>query len=94
MRSGRCSSTRTRCPSTCWARTVETTWEVGAPITWSGEYEGKAYEDHGTVLAGDVRAQVLSTTHFSPLTGKEDVPENYHTVTYHASSGERRGRPA
>ena len=61
--------------------TVETTWEVGSPITWSGEFDGKSYEDHGTVLEA-TPGQVLSTTHFSPLTGKEDVPENYHTVTY------------
>jgi hypothetical protein len=24
----------------------------------------------------------LTVTHFSPLTGQEDKPENYHTVTY------------
>ena len=24
---------------------VETTWQVGDPITWSGEYDGRAYQD-------------------------------------------------
>ena len=30
---------------------VETDWQVGSPITWSGEFEGRPFEDHGTVVA-------------------------------------------
>jgi hypothetical protein len=26
--------------------------------------------------------RLLQVTHFSPLTGQADVPENYHVVTY------------
>ena len=26
---------------------VETSWEVGSPITWNGEYEGRPYQDKG-----------------------------------------------
>lgn len=60
---------------------LETDWKVGSPIVWRGEYEGKQYEDHGTVL--EVKEnEKISNTHFSPLTGKQDVPENYHTLTY------------
>lgn len=60
---------------------VETTWEPGTPIRWRGEYEGRKYEDKGEVLEV-VPEQKLTVTHFSPLTGEEDKPENYHTVTY------------
>ncbi|TCC41905.1 SRPBCC family protein [Kribbella speibonae] len=60
---------------------VKTDWQVGSPITWSGEYEGKSYEDKGEVLAVEP-GRLLSFTHFSPLTGQPDVPENYHTLTY------------
>ncbi len=60
---------------------VETDWEVGHPITWNGEWEGKPYQDKGQVLAYDEPAR-LSVTHFSPLTGQDDVPENYHTLVY------------
>lgn len=60
---------------------VETDWQVGSPITWSGEYEGRPFEDHGTVVAFEP-AQVLEVTHFSPLSGQEDRPENYHRVRY------------
>jgi len=60
---------------------VETDWEVGHPITWNGEWEGKPYQDKGQVLAYD-EPERLSVTHFSPLTGQDDVPENYHTLVY------------
>jgi uncharacterized protein YndB with AHSA1/START domain len=61
--------------------TVETTWEPGSPITWSGEYDGHRYQDHGEVL-DVVPEERLVVTHFSPMTGQEDVPENYHRVAY------------
>jgi uncharacterized protein YndB with AHSA1/START domain len=60
---------------------VETDWRPGSPIVWKGEYEGKAYEDKGQVVEV-VPEQRLRVTHFSPLTGQEDVPENYHELTY------------
>ena len=60
---------------------VETTWEQGSRITWSGEYQGRKYEDHGEVLEIDP-GRHLKVTHYSPLSGQDDVPENYHTVTY------------
>jgi uncharacterized protein YndB with AHSA1/START domain len=60
---------------------VATTWEVGSPITWDGEYEGRAYQDKGEVLIYD-EPQVLSVTHYSPMMGKPDEPESYHTLVY------------
>jgi len=60
---------------------VETSWEVGAPIRWKGEYDGKSYEDKGEVVEV-VPEERLTVTHFSPLTGQADKPENYHTVKY------------
>jgi len=60
---------------------VETDWEVGHPITWNGEWEGKPYRDKGQVLAYD-EPERLSVTHFSPLTGQDDLPESYHTLVY------------
>jgi uncharacterized protein YndB with AHSA1/START domain len=60
---------------------VETTWEVGTPITYSGEWNGKPYRDVGTILEVEP-PRLLRTTHYSPLTGLPDAPENYHTVEY------------
>ena len=60
---------------------VETDWQVGSPITWSGEMDGKPYQDKGEVLRADP-GWLLEVTHYSPLMGQEDRPENYHTVRY------------
>ncbi|MFG1620599.1 SRPBCC domain-containing protein [Kribbella sp. NPDC049227] len=60
---------------------VETDWQVGSPITWTGEWEGKPYQDKGEILEVE-SGRLLRLTHFSPLTGQPDVPENYHTLTY------------
>lgn len=60
---------------------VESDWQPGSPIAWKGEYEGKPYEDHGEIVEV-VPDQVLEVTHFSPLSGQPDEPENYHHVRY------------
>ena len=60
---------------------MQTSWKVGGPITWKGEWKGKPYEDKGTVLAVEPK-RLLKTTHWSPMGGTEDKPENYHTVSY------------
>jgi uncharacterized protein YndB with AHSA1/START domain len=60
---------------------VVTDWEPGGSIVWKGEYEGKPYEDRGEILEV-VPERRLRMTHFSPLSGADDVPENYHTLTY------------
>ena len=60
---------------------VTTTWDVGSPITWDGEYEGRAYQDKGEVLTYD-EPNVLSVSHYSPMMGQPDEPENYHTLVY------------
>ena len=63
---------------------MSTDWKEGSPISWKGEWKGKAYEDKGQVL--EVQPQKrLSYTHWSPMGGSEDKPENYHTVTYELS---------
>ena len=58
-----------------------TDWKEGSEITWSGTYEGKSYRDKGTIVE-IVPEKKLHTTHYSPLSGKEDKPENYHHVIY------------
>ena len=59
---------------------VVSDWKEGSPITWRGEYLGKKYEDKGVILKAEP-GQTLQYTHFSPLGGTADLPENYHTVT-------------
>ncbi len=59
-------------------------WKEGSPITWKGEWEGKHYEDRGVILRLEPE-RVLHYSHFSPLSGLQDRPENYHTVTIELS---------
>jgi len=56
-------------------------WKVGSPIIYKGVYEGKAYEDKGNVLKAEPEKALLMT-HWSPLSGTPDTPENYHQVSY------------
>jgi uncharacterized protein YndB with AHSA1/START domain len=59
---------------------VVTDWREGSPIVWKGEWQGKSYEDRGRIQR--IRPeQMLEYTHFSPMSGLADTPENYHTVT-------------
>ena len=60
---------------------VESDWKPGSPIVWRGEFEGKSYEDKGEIVEVQPERR-LKMTHFSPLGGKEDAPENYHTLLY------------
>jgi uncharacterized protein YndB with AHSA1/START domain len=60
---------------------VVTDWKQGSPIVWKGEYEGNKYEDKGEIIEIEPERR-LKVTHFSPLSGQEDRPENYHTLLY------------
>ena len=68
---------------------VETDWKPGSPIVWKGEYEGKKYEDKGEIVEIEPERR-LKVTHYSPLSGQEDRPENYHSLVYELE--ESRGR--
>jgi uncharacterized protein YndB with AHSA1/START domain len=68
---------------------VVTDWKQGSPIIWKGEYEGKEYEDKGEIVEIEPERR-LKVTHFSPSSGEEDRPENYHTLLYELE--ERGGR--
>ena len=68
---------------------VTTDWKVGSPITYKGEWNGKAYEDKGKVLQIEP-GKLLVSTFWSSLSGLSDIPENYKTVSYELSA-EGRG---
>ena len=64
--------------------TVVTDWREGSPISWKGEWEGKPYEDKGTILQLKP-GRSLQYSHFSPRSGLADTQENYHIVTIELS---------
>ena len=64
---------------------VASDWREGSSITWKGEWQGKSYEDKGVILQLKP-GRTLQYSHFSPLAGLPDKPENYHTVTIELSA--------
>lgn len=62
---------------------VESTWEVGSDITFSGTMPNfnKKYRDRGTVLAIE-REKFLQYSHWSEMTRLSDVPENRTIMTF------------
>lgn len=63
----------------------ETTWEVGSPILWTGEYEGQTYVDKGIVLEF-IPNEKVSYSYLSSWSGLEDNPDNYLLVTCEVKS--------
>jgi len=64
---------------------VVSDWQEGSPIVWKGEWQGKAYEDKGTILQLKP-GHTIRYSHFSPLSGLPDRPENYHLVSVELSA--------
>ena len=67
--------------------TVISDWKEGSPIVWKGAWQGRTYEDRGVILKLKPE-RLIRYSHFSPLSGKPDLPENYHTVTIELISDE------
>src|SRR5437867_8830821 len=60
---------------------TETDWAEGSPIVHRGEYQGKPYEDKGTIVKVEPGRRLVHT-HWSPSSGLPDSPENYEEVTW------------
>jgi uncharacterized protein YndB with AHSA1/START domain len=60
---------------------LESSWRVGEPIKFSGEWNGHKYEDHGTILDIDP-GTFVKYSYWSSMSGTEDKPENYANITY------------
>ncbi|MBL0888508.1 SRPBCC family protein [Myceligenerans indicum] len=58
---------------------LETDFRPGSPITFEGHFFGRVFVDKGQVIAVE-RPRLLHFTHFAPLNGLEDVPENHHEI--------------
>jgi len=56
-------------------------WKKGSSLKFTGEWEGKKYEDKGTILDSEP-GKLFRYTYWSSMGKLEDKPENYATVTY------------
>jgi uncharacterized protein YndB with AHSA1/START domain len=63
---------------------VTTDWKAGSPITYKGEWQGKAYEDKGKIVEIEPQRRLVSTF-WSSMAGLPDTPENYKLVRYELS---------
>jgi uncharacterized protein YndB with AHSA1/START domain len=61
-----------------------TDWKAGSPIVHRGEYQGKPYEDKGNILQIEP-PRLLVHSHWSPVSGLPDTPENYQRVSWELS---------
>jgi len=60
---------------------LRTDWKVGSTINFTGEYEGKSYNDKGIVQEYEPNRKLVFS-YLSDWSGKEDRPENYLLVGY------------
>ena len=58
-----------------------TDWKVGSPLFFRGEWEGKSYEDLGTVLSFEPMNS-LSYNYWSSFSGLEDKPGMRQIIRY------------
>ena len=56
-------------------------WKVGGKITYKGSWEGREYEDGGTILEIEPE-KILKSTYWSSMSGAPNTPENQMVVTY------------
>src|SRR5262245_41936905 len=60
---------------------TETDWQPGNSIVHTGEWQGKPYQDKGTILQIEPPT-LLVHTHCSPLSGVPDEPKNYEEIRW------------
>lgn len=63
---------------------TESDFKKGSPIYYRGVWEGKPYEDKGTILEIE-KEKLFKHDYWSSFTGSEDKPENYAIITYSLS---------
>src|SRR3990167_1484424 len=56
-------------------------WKVGNPILYKGSWEGKSFEDKGTILEMDPEKRMVCD-YWSSFSGLPDTPENRQKITY------------
>jgi uncharacterized protein YndB with AHSA1/START domain len=66
---------------------TETDWREGSPIVHTGEWQGKPYEDRGTIVRV-VPGELLVHTHWSPMSGLPDEAVHYQEVTWSLTATE------
>jgi uncharacterized protein YndB with AHSA1/START domain len=64
-----------------------TDWKVGSPLFFRGEWDGKAYEDRGTVLSFEPMRS-FSYNYWSSFSGFPDEPARRQIIRYELEPGD------
>jgi uncharacterized protein YndB with AHSA1/START domain len=59
-------------------------WKEDSDIVWTGEWDGKAYRDHGKILEINP-GKFVTYSYWSSMSGTDDKPENYQNVSYNVT---------
>jgi uncharacterized protein YndB with AHSA1/START domain len=70
---------------------TETTWEQGAPIVHTGEWQGEPYEDKGEIVRIDPERELVHT-HWSDRSSLPDSAESCQQVTWRLTEHDGRTR--
>jgi len=60
---------------------LKSDWKEGSTITFSGQWDGKTYEDKGIIIEIE-HAKLLKYSYWSSMSGLKDTPANYANITY------------
>lgn len=60
---------------------LSTDWRTGSSIVFRNEWNGKVFEQHGSVLEVEP-GRLVRYSLFAPQPGVEDQPENYFVMSY------------
>ena len=56
-------------------------WQVGSPLEFRGQWEGKPYVDKGVILQSQPE-KLFQYTYYSSFSKLPDSPENYANISY------------
>ncbi|MCK9208239.1 MAG: SRPBCC domain-containing protein [Salinivirgaceae bacterium] len=67
-----------------WGTEANTDWKEGSPISFSGTWEGAAYEDKGVILKIE-KEKILRHSYWSSFWGTEYNVSDFSIITYELS---------
>ena len=67
-----------------WGTEINSDWKEGSPISYSGTWEGTAYEDKGFILKIE-KNKTLKHSYWSSFWGTEFNPDDVSIITYELS---------
>ena len=66
---------------------AQSDWREGSTIIYKGEWQDKQVKSKGTIIQFE-KEKIFKHTYWSNLSGLDDVPENYHIITYELLSSD------